>query len=65
MTMQPFECAACGIDMEFNTEYCDACEESQNEETEPFMGQGEFYIDHDVYHDQFEREYGEPNPLMV
>jgi len=55
MTMQPFECESCGREMETNTEYCSPCETYIHDSLDN-------YIDHDLYEDQFEREYEEPNP---
>ena len=54
MTMQPFECESCGREMETNTEYCSPCETYIHGEDDD--------NDYDRYHDQFEREYEEPNP---
>jgi len=40
---------------------CDQCITDLNEMIEDYLEEDD-YIDHDIYHDQFEREYEEPNP---
>jgi len=55
MPMQPFECESCGREMMDEKELCHVCEDYQH-------GEDDNYIDHDIYEDQFEREYEEPNP---